>query len=375
MPPPVTDQDIARVQGFIASVVPWVIAGSALANVGNWSLQASQSPALERILPLLLGVSAIMGGLALLIRRTACSGRVNATALVGVAYVTAFSLSTSLVAFQIDSGVRFSLAYCGLLATGAVFFWPRWWHFALGTTAALAPSLILVQVLPAEEAIRSLSTQFGANCVVLCVVMYSLVRRATRRAALRDAEIAFRASHDGLTGVYNRSHWMDAAARELQLAAEAKHPISLLVIDVDHFKTINDRHGHESGDRVLTLVATVLRGESIRRGVAGRLGGDEFLLLMPGLTVQDAGHLADVIRADFASLTGTDLTTTLSVGVAEWRNEEAIRDLIARADASMYENKRSSREPAQIHVVSLPDPRPTAAVRELDLLPRAAAAT
>jgi diguanylate cyclase (GGDEF)-like protein len=151
---------------------------------------------------------------------------------------------------------------------------------------------------------------------------------------------------DGLTGLYNRRHLMETLAAELERARELEHPLSVLMIDVDHFKRYNDSEGHLAGDSLLMLVASQFR-RAIRDGdYAARYGGDEFLLLLRGVTQEGAVPIAERLQAHVAqarTLNGPG-SVTVSVGVATFpthgRTPEA---MIASADAALYEAKKGGR--------------------------------
>ncbi len=151
---------------------------------------------------------------------------------------------------------------------------------------------------------------------------------------------------DGLTGLYNRRHLMETLTAELERARKLEHPLSVLMIDVDHFKRYNDSEGHLAGDSLLMLVASKFRS-AIRDGdYAARYGGDEFLLLLRGITQEGAVPIAERLQAHVAqarTVAGPG-SVTVSVGVATFpthgRTPEA---MIASADAALYEAKKGGR--------------------------------
>lgn len=162
---------------------------------------------------------------------------------------------------------------------------------------------------------------------------------AMRQWALRDM----------LTGLYNLRHFRDRLDSELAEAERRDTPLSLLFLDLDHFKKVNDTHGHAAGDVVLKEMAHEV-GRSLRRNeLFARTGGEEFALLLPQTDSETAQALAnrvlDVIRTMEISVNnGTKLKITASVGVAEWRAGEPARAFIERADAAMYGAKQAGRD-------------------------------
>ena len=151
---------------------------------------------------------------------------------------------------------------------------------------------------------------------------------------------------DGLTGLFNHKHLMQTLQTEVARAQRHKHPLSVLMIDVDHFKQYNDRFGHQLGDKLLSDIAALFKRTTRSIDYAARYGGDEFLLLLHEVASADALMLADrVRRAVAATKFGPgDHKVTVSVGVASYpEHGETAEAIIASADAGLYKAKRSGR--------------------------------
>ena len=154
---------------------------------------------------------------------------------------------------------------------------------------------------------------------------------------------------DPLTDLYNRRHLEISLQRELARALRHGFPVSLLMLDVDHFKTFNDTNGHDAGDEVLRNVAHVLKRHTRAEDVACRYGGEEFLVVLPACPVDDAYAKAEAIREAIAQLhvfsRGIALPrVTASLGIACYPEDgERMEDLIAEADAALYRAKSSGR--------------------------------
>ena len=154
---------------------------------------------------------------------------------------------------------------------------------------------------------------------------------------------------DPLTDLYNRRHLEISLQRELARASRHGFPVSLLMMDVDHFKDFNDSNGHEAGDEVLRNVALVLKRHTRVEDVACRYGGEEFLVVLPACPVDDAYLKAEAIREAIAQLhvfaRGIALPRiTASLGIACYPEDgERMEDLIAQADAALYRAKSSGR--------------------------------
>ena len=178
--------------------------------------------------------------------------------------------------------------------------------------------------------------------------MLERLHRGRRALAAANDDLALLARIDKLTGLYNRRHIEDQLDVLLHAVKRSHTPVSVLMIDVDHFKKINDTHGHEMGDRVLQSLAEALRLGLRPSDVCGRWGGEEFLVLLPGADVMAAEGIAERLREDAMNvpLSGADgsrLRLTISVGVAAAVANESGQSLVARADAALYRAKDAGR--------------------------------
>jgi diguanylate cyclase (GGDEF)-like protein len=163
----------------------------------------------------------------------------------------------------------------------------------------------------------------------------------------RDAELARAANCDGLTGLANRQG-LAVLEPGLRRLTALDPPCTVLMIDIDHFKRINDEHGHAAGDRVLCAVATVLRDTVRGSDAVARWGGEEFVICLPRVPLATARLLAEKLVARVAATPlvvneHTQVMLTLSVGAAELRPGEALATAIASADAALYAAKRGGR--------------------------------
>lgn len=172
----------------------------------------------------------------------------------------------------------------------------------------------------------------------------ALIRDITVEKTL-EGELRRLSTTDGLTGLYNRRFLDDTLQKELARARRYTRPLSILMIDVDHFKKFNDRHGHEMGDRVLKAVTTAMQTTLRQQDFACRYGGEEFLGILPDTGSAGAFDAAERVRLAIAALSIDGLSVTASLGCASFPEiaVEAAEALVEKADAALYEAKRQGR--------------------------------
>jgi diguanylate cyclase (GGDEF)-like protein/PAS domain S-box-containing protein len=159
-----------------------------------------------------------------------------------------------------------------------------------------------------------------------------------------NAELAKIATTDVLTGIWNRRHFLEMASTLKSQASRHGHPLSLLLLDIDHFKLINDHHGHPTGDQVLIELTRRLKQAVRGTDMLARWGGEEFVLLSPGCGANEAVRLAEKLRALVADLPFADVgCVTISLGAAELQPDETIDSLFKRVDTALYEAKAAGR--------------------------------
>jgi diguanylate cyclase (GGDEF)-like protein len=182
--------------------------------------------------------------------------------------------------------------------------------------------------------------------VVIAVLGVALVREEAETHLRRSADI------DALTGVLNRGAFFARAEELIRLAGRDGRPVALLLFDLDHFKSINDRSGHLMGDLALNAFTRAVTNVVRATDLVGRIGGEEFAVLIGGIEASTATAIAERIRFDFArtSVThdGKALTATVSAGIATTRGATVeLTHLIAEADRALYAAKRAGRD--QVH--------------------------
>jgi diguanylate cyclase (GGDEF)-like protein len=168
-------------------------------------------------------------------------------------------------------------------------------------------------------------------------------------------EVERLARTDGLTGVANRRAWDDELPRELARAARSGKRPCVALLDLDHFKAYNDRHGHQAGDRLLKAAAAAWQGKLRKTDLLARYGGEEFGVLLPDCRLDDAMEIAERLRI-------AQPEVTCSLGVAAWDGREDAARLVARADRALYAAKAGGRNRCHVdHGVGRPAaPAPSA---------------
>ncbi len=184
----------------------------------------------------------------------------------------------------------------------------------------------------------------AAPAVMIPLATVSYIMLASEKL---NRELEFMTQHDDLTGCLNKKAVMCELEREAVRANRYQHALSIMVIDIDDFKNINDVHGHLAGDKVL-IDFTQKTKEAIRRiDLLGRFGGDEFVVVMPQISAQQALLLAD--RLHEAAALSSPVSWTVSIGVSEWRGVgDTLDDLFARADQSLYASKLLGKNRSQV---------------------------
>ncbi|MBS1189364.1 MAG: hypothetical protein H6R10_1156 [Rhodocyclaceae bacterium] len=185
----------------------------------------------------------------------------------------------------------------------------------------------------AEDELRRANERLGAQ----------LMEIERLRAILQEQAI-----HDPLTGLFNRRYMEETLAREFAGAERENYPVSLVMVDIDHFKRVNDTYGHQAGDMVLTDLSETLSGHIRGRDIACRYGGEEFLAVLPHTPIEVAAHRAELWRASFEALEleyeGQTFRATISLGVAAFpAHGTTSQAVLAAADKALYAAKAGGR--------------------------------
>jgi diguanylate cyclase (GGDEF)-like protein/PAS domain S-box-containing protein len=164
---------------------------------------------------------------------------------------------------------------------------------------------------------------------------------------LAREDLIAQATHDALTGVFNRRHVEDLLGKEVERAERHARPLAVAILDVDHFKRVNDTHGHQAGDEVLRAISERCRATLRANDVLGRYGGEEFVIVFPETKLEKAGAVAERLRAAVAgsriTIANVSLGVTVSIGLAAHAPGQRMDELLRRADAALYTAKQDGR--------------------------------
>lgn len=197
--------------------------------------------------------------------------------------------------------------------------------------------------------IHSSAMQIGGKLALISLVMDVTERtRAEREVQVLQDRLRDESTRDALTGLYNRRYLEETLGRELILAERHGHPVSVIMSDIDYFKAVNDTYGHLGGDEVLRVFGTLMRRHARASDIYCRYGGEEFLLVLPQMTLDDAVDRAEQLRSAIAAAPvpyGSALiAVTASFGVATFPGDgRTIDALIGAADSALYAAKAAGR--------------------------------
>ena len=238
-------------------------------------------------------------------------------------------------------GFRWPLMLALPLLLGAFGFGQRGLR-ALLDPASVAAQMTTDSALNIGSALSYVAIALAFHAVLMTLVVARLI-----------AELQHRSRYDGLTGMLNRRSTEEALAAQLQRSRRNGEPFVVMMLDMDHFKAINDRLGHAVGDLALKHAAALL-GAALREvDRLGRFGGEEFLALLPGINLVEAHVVAERLRTELAATplvhAGAQVPMSVSIGLAAWNGPgEDLSRLLVRADAALYRAKERGRDRVEL---------------------------
>ena len=325
----------------------WMVAGLVLAfSFWDWFLDPT---GWQNALPIRILGASIAIALGVLQKH---SGRVDWAPTVAKARFAATALAIAGALLVLDQGYEFGIAgLVSLVLAGPYLAMDRRDLLKLYAIPAVGITLIL-SVGPFNRFAIVNSTVFLVLAVLVGLVLARVLEVANRRAFMLEVQLKTEARTDSLTGLVNRREMEEAAAAELKRARRNGAVTSVMILDIDRFKSVNDRFGHDMGDQVIIAVARSVQAVIRETDTLARWGGEEFLTLLPSTTLTDAAALAERIRLAVASapmpMKG-DEQVTVSIGVAS--SAEAHEDLtntrwmqmLRAADGALYRAKENGR--------------------------------
>jgi diguanylate cyclase (GGDEF)-like protein len=245
-----------------------------------------------------------------------------------------------------------------ILPLPAVFKSPRvadaWdktllWSFVL--FSVLISARILVLLLADQSDIAQLTHSTYWRFLLTSTLMFSLWFICVLLAATISTivqNLKYDRDHDPLTGLLNRRAFFEMA--DLALQQPTNHPATVLTFDIDHFKLVNDRFGHEAGDDVLKAVALKLKMSLTNEHLSARFGGEEFVVLLKNTRLEQSEAISDMIRCHFSSIANGNGTEkiTASFGAAQITHSMTLQEALKRADNALYTAKKSGRDQIQM---------------------------
>ena len=218
-----------------------------------------------------------------------------------------------------------------------------------------------VQLADNTDPLAVINTNIFLSAMCAVTGLFAWVNEARNRKMFRlEMKLEHLATTDSLSGAYNRRHFTHCAEQEIERARRYSHPLAMLLLDIDYFKKINDNHGHHAGDVAIRAVADACRTALRQSDHLGRMGGEEFAILLPETNLEAAAQLAERLRASLEKMvietssdpdaekssenSGLALSLTASIGVSSWQGrEDSLEALLQRADKGLYEAKDQGR--------------------------------
>ena len=295
------------------------------------------------------------------------SGRFNDPSLTIPFMLWSILFITVMLLFATELRPVLMLAYLAVMPFGVFgLTWKGYLGICLFTLSCYASVILYLQYGGGGLWIPELEAFLGITFLV-CIMAYTIIgrevtvlrdayrrkNRELRRAMVRIEELAIT---DELTGLYNRRYLLRTLEKQRALSNREGLPFVLAFVDIDHFKQINDHHGHRIGDQVLAELSLQLKMSIREIDLAARYGGEEFVLLLSGLSLEDAGCVLDRIRVRVTekAFSEVNIPLTVSIGVAQYHANEDSEELLNRADRLLYEAKRAGRNRVKMEPVEMP---------------------
>ena len=260
-------------------------------------------------------------------------------------------LITAAIDFADEATGAYTMFYLWVVVYAAYFF-KRWQAIGHLVLVAIAYGIVLMDGSTDDGMARWTIT---VGTLLVAGLLIGLLKRHVDALVLRLADTA---STDPLTGVLNRRGFREYFDLEIERAKRSGRSLSVVAVDVDHFKQVNDRFGHDAGDSALILMAEVLSDTSRRIDTTGRMGGEEFAVLLPNSDARGAYIYAERLRAEVRdAFAEQPFQLTVSVGIASYPNHgDTLESLLTAADEALYAAKRLGRDRSVVFSSSIAGP-------------------
>lgn len=315
-----------------------------VATLGYVAATVSNALAAESTVPSWLRLAPVLP-LLLLASATAHHTNPVVLSLLALACATLLELGISFNGIGREHALAWVLPGYLLVPVASAIVWPTRWSFLAGMgLSGIAPiPLLCLGNIDGKQALPSLV--YMAIAIAVASVLRAFVGRMLLSQFQMERQLREQAGTDDLTGLLLRNRFAELASHALEQARRDDCPASMLFLDVDHFKQINDAHGHADGDRVLTALADQLRRHMRSNDLIGRLGGEEFAMLLPGVDLARATERAERLRVAVHRIQRPDGPLTVSIGVVECLQINCdIDSLLARSDQAMRQAKKQGRD-------------------------------
>ncbi len=261
-----------------------------------------------------------------------------------MATIATVSLNNYLGALGTDRPLMYFLLAAVIIVLSTSFFWITLGQWVAGSLACYVFFLPFVLAQAGSRADAVFGLLFGAMALVAGFVSHLRIQDYQRRAFDQEHRLAELSVTDTLTGARSRAEFLQQAEDAAARARSTGAPLTLLYLDIDHFKRLNDGHGHAAGDAVLRGMSDVLQKALRDSDVFGRLGGEEFCVLLPDQSEDKARALGDRLRTLLAAVPRPDGQLTVSAGIAGMRGGESVMQTLHRADLAMLKAKQAGRD-------------------------------
>ncbi|MFC5524264.1 diguanylate cyclase [Rhodanobacter ginsengisoli] len=231
-----------------------------------------------------------------------------------------------------------------LLPVASSVIWLGRWDFVVAMAlCGLGPMPMLLMGADGVKVFQYIV--YMAIAISLSAVLRAFMADTLYEQFRLERQLREQANTDGLTGLLLRNRFLELARLALSDLRDQHRPVCMLYLDADHFKQLNDDYGHAAGDAALIALATTLRAQTRQDDLIGRIGGEEFAMLLPGLDLSQAATRAEHLRLAVHAISRPDRPLTVSIGIAESaHDQESIESLLARADLAMRQAKIGGRD-------------------------------